>query len=448
MNKNKNKGFTLIEILIVVIIVGILAGVVIAQYQKSVLKSRFSTLVPIAKALNDGQEMFLLSHGKYADRLENLDVEIASGASGNTANINGNIITLGANNRHTYIKVTKENFDNNLIMFQQESRYFPGEIHCEAKEGKFLANWLCKVALNGKEVSGANADRSLTEGYTDYVINGAENGFFPIDWVDVSGLWNKKLELSNGDTCTGTEKWECHYVKISDGECNAKNWYDCRDSIFVNSTCNSITVQACNNGSYTDSSCIANGGQESCTGSSFLNSTCEGSNSWDCHKGDFKDSRCIGNLGGRSVSICHESTFDNSECIVYGTGYYGACYTSTYKNKSSCVADGKGCYNSTFENSTCTGNGASSCEESTFTENSVCNGNNSTACQGSTFSGNSICYANEDGACGDSKNNDGTVKTPAVYEGNACCKGDFCPANAPKCDCAIDSSTGQHALSC
>ena len=443
-DKNKNKGFTLIEILVVVLIIGILAAISVVQYQKSVLKSRFTALMPITKALYEGEELFAMSSGKYTDKLENLDISTTGGVSGSTANINGSIVTLGVNNRHTYVKATRENFDNNLIMFQKGSRYFPGEIHCEAKVDKSLANWLCE-----KELGGEKLDRSLTEGYTDYVINGDGNGVFPKDWVNVSGSSSvKKLKLSNGDTCTGTEKWECHYVKISDGECNANNWYDCRDSIFVNSTCNSITVQACNHGSYTDSSCIANGGQESCTDSSFLNSTCEGSNSWDCHKGDFKDSRCIGNLGGRSISICHESTFDNSECIVYGTGYYGACYTSTYKNKSSCVADGKGCYNSTFENSTCTGNGASSCEESTFTQNSVCNGNNSAACQGSTFKDNSICYANEDGACGDSKNNDGTVKTAAVYEGNACCKGIHCPDYAPKCDCAIDSNTGQHALSC
>ena len=427
-----NNAFTLVEILIVIIVISVLSSIAFVQYQKSVLRSRFSTLIPIAKALNDGQEMFLLSHGKYADRLENLDVEIAAGASGNTANINGNIITLGANKRHTYIKVTKENFDNNLIMFQNGSKYFPGEIHCEAKEGKFLANWLCKVALNGKEVSGANAGRSLTAGYTDYVINGIENGFFPIDWVNVSGISSaRKLELSNGDTCTGTEDWECLYVKISDGECNAKIHYACRRGIFVNSTCNSFTSQACYHNSYTDSSCVSNG-SESCASSSFLNSTCEGSGSYDCHSGNFKNSSCIGN-GNKDVSTCHESTFDNSECIADGTGRHISCYASSYKNKSACVANGKGCYDSTFENSTCTGNAKSSCSESTFTENSVCNGNNSTACQGSTFSGNSICYANEDGACGDSKNNDGTVKTPAVYEGNACCKGKFCPDNVPHC---------------
>ena len=381
----KNHAFTLIELLVVILIIAVLSGIVFAQYQKSVLKSRFSTLIPIAKALNDGQEMFLLSHGKYADRLENLDVEIAANASGNTANINGNIITLGANNRHTYIKVTKENFDNNLIMFQQESRYFPGEIHCEAKEGKFLANWLCKVALNGKEVSGANADRSLTEGYTDYVINGAENGFFPKDWVNPTK--EDKDSFKPGDTCTGTEEsYQCRELNFNNGACYAESGYNCGNGAFVSSTCTSTAGQSCS-GSFTDSSCIANG-VESCMGSSYLNSTCEANKTYGCYYSKFKNSRCIGS-SSKSFITCHYSTFDNSECY----------------------------------------------------------GNAAGACIGSTFKGNSVCYANEEGACGDWYYN-GELEAPAVYEGNACCSGEFCPSYAPKCDCGIDPNTGQHALSC
>ena len=406
----KNKECTLIELLIVILIIAVLASIAFAQYQKSILKSRFSTLVPIAKALNDGQEMFLLSHGKYADRLENLDVEIASGASGNTANINGNIITIGANKRHTYIKVTKENFDNNLIMFQQESRYFPGEIHCEAKTGKILANWLCKVALKGKEVSGANADRSLTEGYTDYVINGIENGFFPIDWVDVSGLWNKKLELSNGDTCTGTEDSGCYYVKISDGACYGQ------------------ANRACYFGTYTNSTCVGSH-NKSCNQSTYVNSFCEGDKSETCYRSTYEDnSVCQGDGNG----ACGGSNFTNSTCIA--------------NEKETC----SGRNDSTFYDyidSKCIGNNERTCSVVHFLNNSVCEGNHSQACVGSTFKDNSICYANEDGACGDHTRNDGTI-VPTVYEGNACCKGTLCPDYAPKCDCGIDPNTGQHALSC
>ena len=370
-NKNKNKGFTLIELLVVILIIAVLAGIVFAQYQKSILKSRFSTLVPIAKALNDGQEMFLLSHGKYADKLENLDVEIAAGASGNTATINGNIITLGANKRHTYIKVTKENFDNNLIMFQNGSKYFPGEIHCEAKTGKILANWLCKVALNGKEVSGANAGRSLTAGYTDYVINGIENGFFPKDWVNVSGSSSaEKLELSNGDTCTGTEgEWQCAYLTVNNGACYGK------------------AVGACARSNYINSYCEGTKAISTCAGSAFANSYCVGAYLGACNNGTFTNSTCEGDGG----YICGNSTYNDSVCI----GSSLQCYSSTFNGDSSCI------------------------------------GNHKQACIGSTFKDNSICYANEEGACGDFDDSGNII--PSTYEDNACCKGDFCPDYAPIC---------------
>ena len=352
----KNHAFTLVELLVVILIIAVLAGIAFAQYQKSVLKSRFSTLVPIAKALNDGQEMFLLSHGKYADKLENLDVEIAAGASGNTANINGNIITLGANKRHTYIKVTKENFDNNLIMFQNESRYFPGEIHCEAKTGKILANWLCE-----KELGGIKLDRSLTEGYNDYVINGDGNGVFPKDFINST---NGETFMP-GDTCTGTEYQQCRSLTVSDGSCYGK-------------------------------------AEQSCIMSTYINSYCEGSESLACSR---------------------FTEFYNSSCLGTGTA---------------------ACNGGKFYNSSCEGKSTIACAGSTF-DNSVCIGNWESACTMSKFKNGSICYAYVEGACGDTSNSQGVYNS--TYEDTSCCIGE-CPDYAPKCDCGIDSNTGQHALSC
>ena len=397
----KNKAFTLIELLVVILIIAVLSGIVFAQYQKSILKSRFSTLIPIAKALNDGQEMFLLSHGKYADKLENLDVEIASGASGNTATINGNIITLGANKRHTYIKVTKENFDNNLIMFQQESRYFPGEIHCEAKEGKTLANWLCQ-----NELGGTKLNRSLTEGYTDYVINGDGNGVFPKDWVDSV---NQK-EFMPGDTCTAKENSKCS-----------------SELKFNNNTCYAEAESGCVFSNFLDSTCVGNY-NVSCQQATYANSLCEGNKDVTCIRSTFKDnSVCQGDGSG----ACAGSGFTDSTCIANGEG---SC-SGRNDARSNDYIDSK-----------CIGNNKGTCRGVNFLNNSVCEGNHSQACVGSTFKDNSICYANEEGACGD-YDHYGSI-TPSTYEGNACCKGALCPGYAPKCDCGIDSNTGQHALSC
>lgn len=72
----KNKfGFTLLELLVVVLIIGILASIALPQYRTSVYKARMSVGVSFAASLYEAQHLYYLDHGIFATDIDELAVE-------------------------------------------------------------------------------------------------------------------------------------------------------------------------------------------------------------------------------------------------------------------------------------------------------------------------------------------------------------------------------------
>ena len=70
----KNQAFTLIEILVVVLIIGILAAIALPQYQKSVAKAELAQIISVIRSFNQAQRMFYLANGRYANSSDSLDI--------------------------------------------------------------------------------------------------------------------------------------------------------------------------------------------------------------------------------------------------------------------------------------------------------------------------------------------------------------------------------------
>lgn len=75
------KAFTLIELLVVVLIIGILAAIVLPQYQVAVDKARFTEMVVLCKVIKDAEEEYKMANGEYTADFNQLSIELPSGGS-------------------------------------------------------------------------------------------------------------------------------------------------------------------------------------------------------------------------------------------------------------------------------------------------------------------------------------------------------------------------------
>jgi type IV pilus assembly protein PilA len=78
INVNSQKGFTLIEVLVVVIIVGVLSSIALPSYLNQAVKARSSEAKATLGQINRAQQAYRVEKGTFADSVSNLETNIQS----------------------------------------------------------------------------------------------------------------------------------------------------------------------------------------------------------------------------------------------------------------------------------------------------------------------------------------------------------------------------------
>jgi prepilin-type N-terminal cleavage/methylation domain-containing protein len=365
------KGFTLIDLLIAVLIIGVLAAVALPRYQTAINKSRYAGLMPVAKAVKDTEEEVFMTKNDYTADLEELSVKVPGTINPANTATDGKItvqVVAGASAGQDYVKaVDNRNTDNVFVMYFDKSPRYPGEIHCEALTASEKAQQLCKSSGGGNTVTGTDGD------YTTYVVEGTGNDAGPLGGggpgINLENILAEIAELPHDGRTRQYMGETCSKVQTPGGSAPTNN---CKSTYKGNSNyCSSNYMYGCAGSSFS---------------SYYGGSSCMAGSSWSA---DVPDYACAG------------SSFTGSGVRCYADSVYG-CVGSSFGNSSYCSArQAWGCYGSTFS-----GTG-------TYCTSTAENG-----CAGTTIQTGAYC---EGQGCAD-----------ATYEGTGCCKGDYC-GSAPMC---------------
>jgi Tfp pilus assembly protein PilE len=88
-NRRQQAGYTIMDVMVVVLIMGILASVGFNQYSKYIARSRRPETVVAFRAIATAQREYLLTHGKYAGTFSELGFNIERGARISPTEIQG-----------------------------------------------------------------------------------------------------------------------------------------------------------------------------------------------------------------------------------------------------------------------------------------------------------------------------------------------------------------------
>ncbi len=340
--KSNTVGFTLLELLIVVLIIGVLASIAVSAYQKAVLKSRFSSIIPPTKTIADAQEFYYMNNGSYATDVEELDITLKNNTEAT--------LTLSDKRNYKYVMGSHSKADkNHYVVYQKHSPKFADNIHCEALKDDSKANWLCETALGGTLLTGSLSGKN----YLTYLLSGDGVGNFLKDCQ--AGYYDNEGECTQapaGSYAVEGELKTCPggtYSQAGKTSCtNCGSGYYSEDGATSCTKCPAGHVASAGSSSCTKCTAgkYANTGYQQCL-------ACN-AGSYSSEDGATGCTKCpdgyVSSAGASSCTKCTAGTYANTgyqQCLACGSGYYSedgatGCTkcpdgTTSNANKTACM---------------------------------------------------------------------------------------------------------------
>ena len=170
-NCRKNKGFTLLELLVVVLIIGILASIALPQYKLTVGKAKFASMKDITKSLAASSQRYYMASGAWPRKIEDLDIDLDVKNSWFDAYFkiklnSGENCELWVEGQQNLVACTKKILKTDMVYYVDKSSLKSVSCLVWSTDKTDFANRLCQQET-GKTANQARCNNDT--GYCDYV---------------------------------------------------------------------------------------------------------------------------------------------------------------------------------------------------------------------------------------------------------------------------------------